>query len=168
MKKITFFILWGLMVLPAFSQPTTDPSTPPERNPTDVVSIYGDAYTNIGVGNFNPNWGQTGTVTTDYDTGSGNLVLAYINFNYQGTEFGFNVNCASMEYLHVDLWTEDATVVRVTPINNGTGVTEFGVSIPIVSGGWSSVDLPMSSFTGMTWDSVFQLKFDTAGGVSPM
>lgn len=166
MKKITFLLIMTLSCQFIFAQPTTDPVTPPDRNPNDVVSIYGDTYANIAVGNFNPYWGQSGSVDTQFETGSGNLVLAYTNFNYQGTEFGFSVNCANMEYLHIDIYTEDATVVKVSPINNGTGLSEILVNVPLITSGWSSVDLPIGDFTGMTWDSVFQLKF-AAEGVVP-
>ena len=148
--------------------PTTDAPTPPERQAGDVISVYSDAYTNINVGNFNPAWGQTGTVDTGYDpTGSGtNTVLEYANFNYQGTEFDAT-DASAMEFVHIDIWTVEATNVKFSPINNGTGAVELLVNVPVVTGSWSSVDLAIADFTGMTWDSLFQMKFDGAAGVSP-
>jgi len=148
----------------------TDPVTnapDPTRNAADVISIYGGTYTNIAT-NYNPNWGQSGLccVNPSYDPGTGNLLLAYASFNYQGTELTTQ-NASGMEYLHIDIWTSNATNVKVSPINNGTGASEFLVNVPLVTSGWSSVDLPKSAFTGMTWDSVFQLKFDGQGGVTP-
>ena len=92
--------------------------------------------------------------------------MQYANFNYQGTDFAANPQVAAdMEYLHVDLWTVDATDVKVTPINSGTGASEFLVPVPIVTGSWSSVDLPIGDFVGMTWDNIFQMKFDGQAGV---
>ena len=149
-----------------FSQPTTNAPTPTHAS-TDVISIFSDAYTNVAT-NYNPYWGQTGSVTTNYEavSGSGNNILVYSNFNYQGTELSTQ-NASAMEYLHVDVWTSTATVLKVSPINNGTGASETLVEIPLVNGGWSSVDLPKSLFTGMTWDSVFQFKFDGQSGANP-
>ena len=73
-----------------------------------------------------------------------------------------------MEYLHVDVWTATAgAVLKVTPINNGTGTAEVFADVALVNGGWSSVDIPKASFAGMTWDSVFQLKFDGQAGTNP-
>ena len=157
---------------PASTAPTTNAPTPPARDASDVISIYSDAYALGVVGpDYAPGWGQSGTVDAAYDpTGEGNnTVLAYTNFNYQGTVFGAPFPDASaMEYLHVDVWTATAgAVLKVSPINNGTGDAEFLVEVPLVNAGWSSVDLPKSSFTGMTWDSVFQFKFDGQAGTTP-
>jgi hypothetical protein len=148
--------------------PTTDAPTPPARETGDVISIYSDAYTNINVTNFNPGWGQTGAVDAAYDpTGAGtNTVLEYSNFNYQGTEFDAT-DASAMEFVHIDIWTANATDVKFSPINNGTGAGEFLVSVPVVTGAWSSVDIAIADFTGMTWDSLFQMKFDGQGGVNP-
>jgi len=149
--------------------PTTNAPTPEARDAADVISIYSDAYSSIAVGNFNPFWGQSGSVDAAYDpTGEGtNTVLAYTNFNYQGTEFG-NQDASAMEYLHVDVWTATAgAVLKVTPINNGTGTAEVLADVALVNAGWSSVDIPKATFAGMTWDSVFQLKFDGQAGTNP-
>ncbi|MDA9339475.1 T9SS type A sorting domain-containing protein [Polaribacter sp.] len=152
----------------AVTAPTTDAPTPPAREAGDVISIYSDAYTNINVTNFNPAWGQTGAVDEAYDpTGAGsNTVLEYSNFNYQGTEFDAT-DASAMEFVHIDIWTADATDVKFSPVNNGTGVGEILVSVPVVTGAWSSVDIAIADFTGMTWDSLFQMKFDGAAGVNP-
>ena len=149
--------------------PTTNAPTPEARDAADVISIYSDAYSSIAVSNFNPWWGQSGSVDAAYDpTGEGtNTVLAYTNFNYQGTDFGAQ-DASAMEYLHVDVWTATAgAVLKVTPINNGTGTAEVFADVALVNGGWSSVDIPKASFAGMTWDSVFQLKFDGQAGTNP-
>ncbi|WP_141402362.1 hypothetical protein [Sediminicola luteus] len=145
--------------------PTTSAPAPPVRDAADVISIFGEAYTNITGVDYDPNWGQSGhmQVNTAFDPGDGNLALAYPNFNYQGTDFSGNAqNAASMQFLHVDIWVPAGTdrQVKVSPINNGTGAGEVLVSVPLTPGAWNSVDLPIGDFTGMTWDSVFQLKFD--------
>ena len=59
-----------------------------------------------------------------------------------------------------------STIIQVSPINNGTGTGETLVTIGYTSGTWTSVDIPKSSFTGMTWDSVYQLKFAANGAGS--
>ena len=152
--------------------PTADAPTPPTREANDVISIYSDAYTNVNITNFNPGWGQSGAVNSSFDpTGNGsNTVLAYTGFNYQGTEFDTQ-DASDMENLHVDVWTDTAgAVLKVSPINNatgGTGVVEFLVGVTLVNAGWSSVDITKSSFTGMTWDNVHQLKFDGKSGTTP-
>jgi hypothetical protein len=166
MKKITLLISLMFTLL-GIAQPSTNAPTP-AHNSADVISVYSDAYTtNVGT-NYNPFWGQSGSVNTTFSpTGSGsNYAMAYTNFNYQGTETSTQ-NAASMEYVHIDVWTANATVLKFSPINNGTGAAEYLVDVPLVNGGWSSVDLPKSAFVGMNWDSIIQIKFDGQAGVSP-
>ncbi|NUY80434.1 T9SS type A sorting domain-containing protein [Flavobacterium sp. MAH-1] len=168
MRKITFLFVWIVLLSGAstYAQPTTNAPVPTNAQ-TDVISIYSDSFTNVAT-DYDPNWGQMGhgQVNPTYDPGTGNLLLAYPNFNYQGTNITTQ-NASGMEYLHIDIWTNNATSVKVSPINNGTGVSEILVDVPLVQNGWSSVNLPKSAFTGMTWDSVFQIKFDGQGGVVP-
>ncbi len=168
MKNWTLLLfLFGAVA--AQAQPKTSAPKPPARNPVDVISIYGDVYTNISNVNYNPFWGQSGMVNIAYNPGDSNLVLAYTNFNYQGTGFEANPqNASAMEFVHIDIWTSNATVVKFTPIDNsGDGPAEFLVDVPLDSGAWKSVDLPKSAFTGMSWKSVFQLKFDGQAGKTP-
>ncbi len=167
MRKITLLLTAVLLnATLMYAQPTSNAPVPTNAQ-ADVISIYGGSFTSVAT-NYNPNWGQSGAVDPNYDPGTGNLVMAYTNFNYQGTEITPQ-NASGMEYLHVDIWTSTATNVKVSPINggSGTGVSEFLVNVPLVQGGWSSVDLPKSAFTGMSWDAVYQIKFDGQQGANP-
>jgi hypothetical protein len=146
--------------------PTVAAPIPPVRDPGDVISIFSDAYTNLGGTNFDPFWGQTTDVSIDSIGDNG--MLSYISFNYQGTELAGPNNMSAMEYLHIDMWTEDATVVKVSPISSGTGeyLTEL---TPITAGEWVSYDIPLSTFTdnGVSMNDIFQMKFDGQAGVTP-
>lgn len=148
---------------PAASAPTTSAPIPAARTASDVISVYGEAYTATAGLNYNPDWGQSGlnNLNDSYNPGDGDLSLGYVNFNYQGTELAA-IDASAMEYLHVDIWVPEGTdrLVKVSPINNGTGAVEVLVTVPVTPGSWNSVDLPKSAFTGMTWDSVLQMKFD--------
>jgi regulation of enolase protein 1 (concanavalin A-like superfamily) len=150
---------------PPPNQPTTN--TPdPTCLASEVISIYGSTYNSIAT-NFDPNWGQSGhnQVNPNFDPGTGNVVLAYPNFNYQGTELT-PTNASAMEFFHVDVWTNanpSATTLQVSPINFGSGTMEFLVTIPFTQGEWTRVVLPKSAFTGMTWNDIRQLKFAANG-----
>ncbi len=107
---------------------------------------------------MNPGWGQAGSVNTTYDAGDGNNLLLYSNFNYQGTEIASS-DISGMNYLHIDIWVaaNDTRTVKVTPIGGG----ETLVTVATTPGTWNSVDIPVSSFTGVsTPEAVAQLKFD--------
>lgn len=145
------------------SVPTTNAPTPTHLQ-ANVVSIFSDSYTNIAT-NLNPNWGQSGSVNPNFTVTPGNNILAYTNFNYQGTDVTAT-NLSAMEYLHVDVWSNanpGSTILKVSPISNAGGASEFLVTINHVQGQWYSVDIPKSAFTGMTWTNVYQMKFAANG-----
>ena len=151
----------GTIVVEAASSSTpTDNAADPTLDAGDVVSVYSGAYDNIG-NNYNPGWGQSGTVDAAYDPGTGNSVLQYANFNYQGTEVTLT-DLSGMTHLHVDVWVaaDNDRMLKVTPVNGGTGATEYLVEVPLTPGAWNSVDLTKAAFDGMSWDGVFQMKFD--------
>jgi hypothetical protein len=150
------------------TEPIEPAPTPPARNAADVISIFSDAYTNVEVSNFDPDWGQS-TDATIIDI-AGNSTLKYANFNYQGTELGAPQDASAMQYLHIDMWTADATDVKATPINASGSPAEFLVSLtPINEEQWNSYDIPITDFTssGMSLNEIVQLKFDGQGGTNP-
>jgi hypothetical protein len=152
----------------AATEPTSAAPAPPAKDAADVVSIFSEAYNNLAGTDFNPGWGQS-TVVSTIDI-AGNSTLKYANFNYQGTVLATPQDLTGMNFLHVDMWTADATVVQVTPINNSGSPAEKLVSLtPITPGQWKSYDIPLTSFTssGMTLNEVFQMKFDGQAGNTP-
>lgn len=164
--KTKILLSMGLMLnFFAFGQTPTTNAPDPTCPAADVVSIYSGFYTSNIAANYNPFWGQSGTVNTEFNPGTGNLVMAYTNFNYQGTDLTAT-NLSTMEYLHLDVWTAanpSATTLQVSPINAGAGPAEILVTVPFVQNAWSTIVLPKSAFTGMTWDNVIQLKFAANG-----
>jgi hypothetical protein len=151
----------------ACEDPTVAPPTP-TQDAADVISVFSDAYTDIANTNFNPNWGQTTVVTTE--SIAGESTLKYDVFNFQGTNLGgadgVDQDLSSMEYLHIDMWTCDATVVEVTPISRSTGEKPVSLT-PISNGQWNSYDIPLSDFTGVSMADIYQMKFDGQQGTTP-
>lgn len=164
MKIFYTFIFSLVCAFTIVAQPTDNAAEPPARDASDVLGIYGDAYDLVTISNYDPNWGQSGhmLVNTEFDPGTGSLILAYPSFNYQGTEYEAQ-DASLMENLHIDIWVPAGTdrMVKVSPIDNsGDGPGEFLVEVPLTPGAWNSVDLAKSDFGGMSWNSVFQMKFD--------
>lgn len=137
---------------------TIDAAPTPDELPFDVISFFSNAYTNIENVNFNPAWGQA-TVQSIEDIND-NATLKYANLNYQGTTFN-NTDVSDMDYLHVDMWTADAVVVRASIISPGN---ETAYTMPITQGQWVSYYIPLSHYSGVVdLTNVFQFKFDTEG-----
>ncbi len=142
------------------NDPTTAAPTPPGRFPEDVVSVFSHAYDNVAGTDFNPSWGQSTIVSTiEID---GNATLKYANFNYQGTQFAEPLDVEIMEFLHLDMWTADATSVNVFCIS--TGPVETAFALPITPGQWESYDIPLGTFTGVDFTDLIQFKFDGGNG----
>jgi len=138
--------------------PTSAAPTPPVRNAADVISIYGAAYSQIAGVNTNPFWGQS-TVVTEIQV-AGDNTLQYANFNYQGTDWAGNAqNISTMEYLHVDVWTNNQSP-NVFAISSGTEIPHPISSAP---GTWQSLDIPVVGLTG-NLSNVIQFKFDGGSG----
>ena len=150
----------------AIPAPAVSPTTPPAYSAAKVISIYSDAYTNVGNINYNPGWGQA-TVVSNMQIGTNN-VMKYSNLNYQGTTFD-HIYPVTMKYLHLDVWTADETSIQVFPICwNGTGneAEKYKTLTPITLNSWNSFDIPLTDFTsqGLTMSDVYQIKIVGTGG----
>jgi hypothetical protein len=144
----------------------TQPAPTPTQDAADVISVFSDAYTNIDGTDFNPDWGQSTMVS--FEDIAGNNTMKYANFNYQGTQFASEVNASSMGFMHIDMWTSDATDVQATPISVASGEMLTSLT-PIIPGQWNSYDIPLSVFTdaGVSLNDLHQLKFDGQAGTTP-
>ncbi len=144
----------------ASADPLTAAPTP-TRPANQVVSIFSETYENAaGATEFNPDWGQATSVSTIQI--EGNNTLKYATLNYQGTAFGNHVNAADMLYMHIDVYTEDETMLQITPISPGH---ELLYTLPTLTlNTWNSYDIPLSSFTGVDLSDLFQIKVVGSGG----
>lgn len=136
--------------------------TPPGRAESDYISIFSDVYTNLTGTNFNPNWGQS-TIVTMEEVVEGDTILKYSNLNYQGTEFESSIDVSEMEYLHLDMWTDDATTVNFYVISEGE---EKGYELAVTPETWVSYDIPLSYFDNVDSTAVIQFKVDGTAGSS--
>jgi hypothetical protein len=143
--------------------PETAAPTPPVRNPSDVISLYSNAYTNVPVSTWNARY-LFSTVNEFFVQVAGDDVIRYRDLNFVGIEF-FNptVNASGMTTLHMDIWTPDPTNA---PNNFKVLLADLGadgafggdndsnhevtITAPrLQTGGWVSLDIPLSSFTGL-------------------
>jgi hypothetical protein len=133
----------------------------PTDDPGSVISIFSDAYTNVEGTNFYPDWGQA-TVVSEVPVASNNTLL-YTGLNYQGVELGSSQDVSGMTYLHVDIWTANATTLEVFLISTGPVETPYAITVP--TSGWLSLDIPLTNFSPVDLADVFQLKFVGDGDV---
>ena len=143
-------------MLYAQAQPSSGAPNPPSRNASDVVSLFSEAYTNVGGTDWFPFWGQS-TIVTDVLI-AGNPTKKYETFNYQGVQFASAVNASSMTNLHVDIWTADCTAFDFYLINTSPSTVEQKVTLTPTLSGWNSFDIDLSQYTTIALNNIGQFK----------
>lgn len=133
----------------------------PARDPMQVISIFSDSYSNVPGTDFNPDWGQATVVSQE--SINGNNTLVYKGLNYQGIQLGANLDASSMTHLHLDYWTDNSSALNSFLISSGP--VESGVPLTVPSSGWSSMDIPLSSFSAVDISDIIQFKFDGNGDI---
>ncbi len=138
-----------------YTSPADAPSEP-TKDAANVISVYSGAY-DSNYTNLDPYWGQaTDATEVDY---SGNKVLKYADLNYQGMQYA-STDASGMEYVHLDYWTSDATDFGFWVIHEGQTETEYNIAseLGITTGSWTSIDIPLSHYTGPDLNGVTQFK----------
>jgi hypothetical protein len=132
---------------------------PPLRNPSDVVSIFSDAYTNVNVDYYNGFWlpGQS-TGSADFSV-NGDNILNYTNFNHVGTQTSSPVtDISNMTMMHFDIYIPGPIppnfdfLVSIEDwgadgADNGGDDSRQQIFVrrnQVVSDGWVSIDAPLT------------------------
>ncbi|WP_166382281.1 PKD domain protein [Polaribacter sp. 11A2H] len=153
----------GEFEVTAILAPLKSANTQPARDAADVISIFSDTYTDVAGTDFNPNWSQT-TVYTPFEL-NGDAMIQYSNLNYQGIQIGETQDISGMEFLHLDVWTADATELDTYLISVASG--EKMIKRALTKDAWTTINIPISAFTeqGLSVDDIHQFKFEGSGSV---
>jgi len=135
----------------------------PTFDASNVVSIFSNTYTSVGISELNPGWGQSTTLTNV--SVAGNDMWLYESLNYTGivTDYGNPTNLSAMNFVHFDYFTPDANKLGLKLVNTNIGQEDLVFLTSIVKGTWVSVTIPLSNYN-MDRSAVSQLLFDTDGG----
>lgn len=126
----------------------------PSTNPSKVISIFSDFYTNISGVNLNPYWNQQ-TITT-VESIQENAILKYSGLNYQGTDLGRNLDVSEMQWFQFDYWTDNATNLQMHLISPGPNGKPYDITV--VKNAWQRITIPLLFFADeVDLQAVFQL-----------
>ena len=157
----------ALPLPPPVVAPTTLPAAP-TLAAANVISLHTSSgtYTNIPVGNWNPNWGQGGSIS-DYEV-NGDTVKFLNLVNYQGINISPEglaagaIDITGRNTLHISYWTADGQSLVISPINADG---EYPITVSsITQNGWTSLEIPINQ-AGFSLTSIRQLKFETTTGL---
>jgi hypothetical protein len=77
----------------------------PNRLPSNVLSVFSDAYTDVPVTYYNGFWTPGSTTGSADFSVNGDNILNYINFNYVGTAFtNPTLNASTMTHVHFNMY----------------------------------------------------------------
>jgi hypothetical protein len=154
---------------PAAAAPT------PTVDEVNVISMFSDAYTDVTVDTWRTDWSQA--ALEDFDV-AGDVSKKYSELNFVGVEtVSSQIDATNMTHFHTDIWTDDATEVRIKLVDfgpdgafDGGDDTEHEIAIASpAQGEWVSLDIPLSDFTNLTTKAnISQLIYsgDTAGAIT--
>lgn len=148
----------GAAVLPLTPAPT------PTALAANVISVFSNAYTNVPVDFYNGYWQFSTTQSADVQV-AGDDIIRYSQLNFVGIQFTApTINATAMTNVHLDIWTPDnitpSSQFKILLVDVGADGSFGGgddasheITIPgsmLASKSWVSIDLPLSSFTGLT------------------
>ena len=144
------------------SKPAPLTGAPPPTLPAgDVIALFSNSYPQVPVDTWSAVWDVADLSDVKLQ---GNDTKKYSNLSFAGVEFTTTpINATAMTHFHVDVWAAEGTVVRVKLVDFGADGAFAGgddseqelfftaATNPVfTTGAWSSLDIPLSAFTGLT------------------
>lgn len=162
-----------------------NPAPIPTLAPSQVISIFSNAYTNVPVDFYNGYYAPFQTTTSNDFEVNGDNILNYENYNFVGIEFNQNVptiNGTEMKRMHLDIFVPDsfdpASTIRINLVDFGAdaafgGGDDSSVSTTIstnstpalVTGQWISIEMEITGLVNR--NNLGQIVFDAVGDTSP-
>ncbi len=139
----------------------TEPAPAPSFAAGDVVSVFSNAYTNVGVDRWTTEWGTGVVEDVQVD---GNDVKAYSGLEFTGIEFtSAPINASEMTHFAMDLWVSSGSTFGIKLVDfgedgvfGGAADSEHEISYSdtsdpaIAAGQWIRFDIPLESFADLT------------------
>lgn len=160
------------------------PAPTPTLNPSNVISIFSNAYTNVPVEYYNGYWGGSTTLGQADLHINGDDIIKYSQLNYVGIQFSQpTVDASQMTKFHIDIKVQNFTgvgnSVKIKLVDFGSDSVygggndssyELTVTNPsFPTGSWVSLDLPLSSFTTLTSKShMAQIVLSSGSGITDL
>jgi hypothetical protein len=153
----------------------------PTNLPAKVISMFSNAYTNVAIDTWSPNWDIADVADVQI---AGNDTKKYTKLGYAGILFNNpvsnEINANLAEYFHMDIFTPIPITFKVKLVDFGVnGVdgssalagddTEGEVTLSPTGSSWVSLDIPMSDFVaaGLTTRANLAQMFISSPDVLP-
>ncbi|MCC6619870.1 MAG: Ig-like domain-containing protein [Deltaproteobacteria bacterium] len=142
------------------TEPTSAAPTPSHAS-GEVTSLFSNAYTNVTVDTWSAGWDVADVADVQV---AGDDTKKYTNLVFAGIEFtSSTIDATGKTHFHIDVWSASAATFKVKLVDFGANGTYDGgddkeheltfdeSTTPTMRvGEWSSLDIPLSSFTNLT------------------
>ncbi len=140
------------------------PAPVPTQDPSKVISIFSDKYTNVPVDYYNGYYAPYQTTQSADFTVNNDHVLNYTNFNFVGIQFSQpTIDASSMSNFKMDIYLPQALQaganfsVQLIDFgadgafggNDDTSATRTYTAPALQGQKWVSIDIPFSSLSGL-------------------
>ncbi|MFY9242400.1 MAG: glycosyl hydrolase family 16 [Polaribacter sp.] len=142
----------------------------PTHDPSQVISVYSDSYTNINVDFFNGYWQPYQVTESSEISVNNNSMINYSKLNFVGIQFANpTVNASGMRYMHIDMYTTSPiiapSVMYIDLIDFNQPNSRAGAvfnSTVLVSKQWMSLTIDMSTLGLSRRDALAQIVLNSA------
>jgi len=116
----------------------------PTEDSDDVISMFSNVYTNVPVDTWLTPWSSAQLEDIQID---GNDTKLYTNLDFAGIETVSNpIDASDMDFIHLDVWSPNATTFRVKLVDLGDGAVEGEIPFNIAQGEWVNLKIPLEDF----------------------
>ncbi len=130
----------------------------PTFDAANVISLFSDSYTDISMATWRTDWSAA---TLEETSVAGNAVKKYSALNFVGAEPSAPIDASAMTHFSTDIWTGDATQIRIKLVDFGPNGTydggddsEHEITLNFDNGdftrnSWVTLNIPLADFTGL-------------------
>ncbi len=150
----------GAITLNITAPPATAAPTPTVLA-ANVISLFSNAYTNVPVDTWSPDWDYADVTDTQI---AGNDVKLYTHRGFAAIEFVSQpIDATQMTHFHLDVWVGEGSEFKVKLVDFGAngqfsggddteGELTFNATStpPLVHGAWVGLEIPLADFATIT------------------
>ena len=126
------------------ADPTPAPAPDPTEDAANVISMFSGVYTDVPVDTWLTPWSQAQLEEIEIE---GNDTKLYTNLDFAGIEtIGNPIDATNMDFIHMDVWSPNATTFRIKLVDLGAGVVEGEIAFSIEQEQWVSLQIPLEDF----------------------
>ncbi|RXG15922.1 hypothetical protein DSM03_103107 [Leeuwenhoekiella aestuarii] len=134
----------------------------PAFDAANVISLFSDAYSDVNMATWRTDWSSA---VLEAISVAGDAVKKYSELNFVGAEPVSQIDASGMTHFSTDVWTGDATQIRIKLVDFGADGTfeggddsEHEIVLNFDNGdfirnSWVTLDIPLADFTGLTSQS---------------